>query len=113
MKRKIYHCDGGCILIGNSSSRFHIPNGYGDGGHSVIVYESREEYQNEIGNRKPNWVGVVEGTDLVVYKYDCLSPKELFASKNILFRLSGSYGVYIDYGVVHLVKRGGVKVVED
>lgn len=113
MKRKIYHCDGGCILIGNSSSRFHIPNDFGDGGHSVIVYDSRGEYQAEIGGRHPRWVGVVEGTDLIVYKYDCLSPKELFNSKNILLMLSGSYSVYVEGGTVHLVNRGEARLVED
>ena len=37
MKRKIYGCDGGCIMIGNSSFRVHIPNGIGDGDHFVSV----------------------------------------------------------------------------
>lgn len=43
MKRvRFYSCDGGCLLIGNSSCRFSIPNGYGDGKHRVIVTDNEK-----------------------------------------------------------------------
>lgn len=101
MKRKKYGCDGGCIMIGNSSFRVKIPNGFGDGDHSVYVYAKGEEFDKE----SKTWKCTIEGTDILVYRHDCLDTEELFKSKNIILMLSGRYSVYVDKGSVHLVER--------
>ena len=101
MKKKIYGCDGGCIMIGNGSFRVHIPNGIGDGDHFVYVYSKGEKF--DLGSK--TWMCSIEGTDIFVYRYDCLSKEELFQPKNLVLMLSGRYGVYADRGSVHLVER--------
>lgn len=55
-KVRLYSCDGGCLLIGNGSARFNIPNGYGDGKHRVIV--TFEMFYTETMNRAFKRMGV-------------------------------------------------------
>ena len=98
MKKKKYSCDGGCILIGNATCRFHIPNDFGDGTHKVIV-----DNEDEIIPSGYRWVGRIEGDVIYVYSYDCLREEEL--GDEVLFSLSGSYSVYIKGGTVLLQKR--------
>lgn len=101
MKRKKYGCDGGCIMIGNSSFRVHIPNGFGDGEHNVYVCAKGEEF-----NRKSKaWVCFVEGTDIFVYRYDCLSKEDQLNPQNLVLMLNGRYDVYVDNGTIYLVEQ--------
>lgn len=93
MKRRKYGCDGGCLLIGNGSCRFHIPNSFGDGDHTVFVL-SKEEARPD--DHDWEWVGSVEGDSIHVFKYDCLGGQELV--DNIILTLKGRYSVYRSKG---------------
>lgn len=95
MKSKKYDCDGGCILIGNSTCRFHIPNDFGDGTHKVQVLNADERISD-----KYRWLGRIEGNVIYVYSYDCLSENEL--GDNVLFSLAGNYHIYVSEGDVIL-----------
>lgn len=98
MKSKKYSCDGGCILIGNSTCRFHIPNDFGDGTHKVRVLNTDERISD-----KYHWLGQIEGDVIYVYSYDCLYENEL--GDNVLFSLKGSYNIYVCNGNVVLKQR--------
>ena len=92
---KRYSCDGGSIMIGNRDSRVCFPNGFGDGDFNVSINESC------IGWR---WVGTAEGDCFHVYSYDCLHGDELDNKENILYTLSGRYGVFCNLGDIVLEK---------
>ena len=98
MKRKKYSCDGGCVLIGNATCRFHIPNDFGDGTHKICVTNVRADIST-----KYRWVGCIEGDIIYVYSYDCLRESEL--SENVLFSLSGKYDIYVHCGDIMLKER--------
>lgn len=104
---KKYSCDGGTIMIGTKDCRICLPNGYGDGDFSVNVFKTQE--QKEEFHKKYNkfeWVGTIEGTEINIYSYDCLTQEEVEDVKsNVLYTLSGRYGIYIYYGEVILVSR--------
>ena len=104
-KVRFYMCDGGCLLIGNGSSRFSIPNGYGDGKHRVIVTDEKEEVQKakKYYGEHMEWLGVVEGDAVNIYNYDCYRANEL--SENVLFTIHGEFDVYSAVGTMYLVKR--------
>ena len=104
---KYYSCDGGTVMIGNKNFRVHIPNGYGDGDFSVKIVKTAE--QREAFNKEyDNWdyKGSVEGDEINVYSYDCLRGEELDDKRNILYTLSGRYGVYSNRGKITLVTWG-------
>ena len=105
--KKYYDCDGGTIMIGNENSRACFPNGYGDGCFSVRVIDTEEQKKkfNE-DYKKWNYLGSVEGNEINVYAYDCLRDEDLKNKENILFTLSGRYGVYYNNGKIALEKRG-------
>lgn len=89
MKAK-YSCDGGALLIGTSKARSAFLNCYGDGEHTVSV-------EDKINWKTPdNWLfrGAVEGSEIKVFSYDSLSDWECDDEDNVLFTLSGRYGVY-------------------
>lgn len=101
MKKRIYTCDGGCLLIGNASFRFNLPNGFGDGHHRVYVSSDRNDIPKE-----SRWVGKIRGDAINVYNYDCYDTlDELY--ENVLFTLRGEYAVYVDCGNVYFL--GGLK----
>ena len=89
-KTKTYACDGGSLLIGTAKSRSAFVNCYGDGEHSVTVTDT------PMGRTPDNWQfrGAVEGNEIKVFNYDCLSDWECDDEDNILFTLSGRYGVF-------------------
>lgn len=97
MAKKTYTCDGGSICIGTKASRAFFPNNYGDGGFYVYTCSNLREL-------KGDWMfkGAVEGTNINVYKYDCLSNEECENHKNILFTLTGRWGVYAQGGDIAL-----------
>lgn len=85
---KMYGCDGGSLLIGTTTARSAFPNCYGDGTHKVIVTD-RENWKTPKLFR-----GVVQGSSIKVFNYDCLNDEECTDEENVLFTLSGKYGVY-------------------
>lgn len=89
MKRKKYGCDGGCLLIGNGSCRVHVPNSFGDGDHTVFIMSKDEGRPDD---RDWEWVGVIEGDAIHIYRYDCLHEDELI--DNIVVTLKGRYSIY-------------------
>lgn len=101
MKKRIYACDGGCLLIGNASFRFNLPNGFGDGHHRVYVSSDKNDIPKE-----SRWVGKIRGDAINVYNYDCYDTlDELY--ENVLFTLRGEYAVYVDCENVYFL--GGLK----
>ena len=101
---KKYHCDGGSIMIGTKESRTCFPNGYGDGEHYVNVVNTEKQKKEFNKEKHWEWLGTVEGTNFHVWNYDCLSEDELI-KENILYTLSGRYGVYRRDGKITLEKR--------
>lgn len=102
-RRRKYSCDGGCISIGTKDCRTNFPNGYGDGEFDAIVLETQEErrkyyYQNKMMEHS-TYRGSVTGDEIKVWNYDCLMEDEL-TEENILFTLSGRYGIYSNNGTV-------------
>ena len=100
MKKYRYSCDGGTIMIGNPSSRVCITNNFGDGIHSVYVYDENDKFDS-IGW---DFKGTVEGDNLNVYDYDCLYGDDLSNPDHILCTLTGRYAVYVSRGSVALEK---------
>jgi len=101
---KKYECDGGSIMIGTKDSRVCLPNGYGDGCHSIKLVRTEEEKEKFTKEYNWKWVGSVNGDKFYVYSYDCLRGDELNDKENILYTLSGRYGVYVRNGNVVLEK---------
>lgn len=103
MKKKRYGCDGGSICIGTPEARACFPNNFGDGGHWVFLCE-----QDGLCALSANWdfKGAVEGTDICVFDYDCLTDEECKDDKHILFRLSGRFGVFANNGNIGLERWG-------
>lgn len=103
---KTYSCDGGTIMIGTKDFRVCLPNGYGDGEFSVEIVETqkqKEKFNKECQRWK--WLGEVEGNEINVYTYDCLTTEEIEKTKiNVLYTLSGKYGVYRNNGKIVLEK---------
>ena len=104
--KKYYGCDGGTIMIGTKECRSCFPNGYGDGEFSVEVISTEKQKKEFNKNyKKWNWLGTVEGNEINVYSYDCLDQSEIENTKeNILFTLSGRYGIYRNNGKIILEK---------
>lgn len=98
MKTLKYGCDGGCIVIGNGSCRFHIPNSVGDGGYRVFIGAHDEmrvtKYNRDYTqfSRRWKWVGVVEGDAINVYKYDCEHGDDI--DEAVLTTLRGRVSIY-------------------
>lgn len=89
MKNKTYECDGGSIAIGTVDARVQIPNCWGDGKHTVSIMEYGETLPSETEFR-----GAVQGKHIKVYQYDCFTDEECKEKKNILFTLSGRFGIF-------------------
>lgn len=100
MKKYRYSCDGGTIMIGNSSSRVCITNNFGDGLHSVFMYDKNDDFDSTGWEFK----GTVEGDNINVYDYDCLHGDELNNPEHILCTLTGRYAVSVSKGSVVLEK---------
>ena len=100
---KKYDCDGGSIAIGTKGCIACFPNGYGDGAFSVRIVNT-DEQRKKFCDNKDDWkyVGSVEGDEINVYSYDCLQGEELEDRSNILYTLSGRYGVYRNNGKIVL-----------
>lgn len=105
MKEAKYSADGGAICIGSGKCQSCFPNGYGDGEFTVYVIENEEERKQNNFYKDWRWVGSVQGTKIRVYNYDCYSNKEEL-KENIVFELSGRYGIYVNEGNVVLVNWG-------
>lgn len=93
MEQKMYSCDGGSLLIGNGKFNSQFPNNYGDGCHTVFVLDDIEDIRSSFGDRY-DFLGAVAGTDIKVFEYDCLTAEECEKQENVLFTLTGRYGVY-------------------
>ena len=92
-KEFMYGCDGGTIMIGNETSRVCFPNGYGDGEFTVEI--TTDKTYGKHNSQKMEWLGVVEGNNLHVYKYDCLIKSDLTDDDYILYTLpEGRWAVY-------------------
>ncbi len=101
MKSRLYECDGGTICIGTSEARTFFNNNYGDGVYNCTVDV------NEGFLESPEWEykGSVAGSKIYVYSYDCLTDDECKYDKgNVLFMLSGRFGVYANNGDILLKK---------
>ena len=97
MKRKLYGCDGGSICIGTSEARACYTNGFGDGSHWVYVCEHHEKDLDGW-----DFKGAVEGPNIRVFDYDCLTTEECEDNKHVLFKLSGRFGIFADNGTIVL-----------
>ncbi len=93
MEQKMYECDGGSLSIGDGKFNTHFPNNYGDGCHTVFVLDGIEDIRSLFGDRY-DFLGEVSGQDIKVFAYDCLTAEECEKQENILFTLTGRYGVY-------------------
>ena len=100
MERYLVYAEGGSVKLGNESFTAHFSNGYGDGFHSVIYFDSKEEYEAYIAElcdkakleRKwssysgiEKYKGQVEG-QFCLYAHDC--------GDEIATRFNGRIGVY-------------------
>lgn len=100
MKTRRYSCDGGCIAIGNGSCTIHLPNGFGDGSHRVMVGTKDEMRKTKFGGNRLEfgmewrWAGIIEGDAINVYDGDCLCGD--VADSHILFTLHGRYSIYVN-----------------
>lgn len=98
-----YSCDGGCLVIGNASCRFSVPNGYGDGEYRVCVTDDESIIPHDSRS-----VGRVEGDAINIYGYDCIDNiNELCA--NVLLTIQGEYRVYVWSGDIFVLKLKGDK----
>lgn len=100
MEQKNYSCDGGSIAIGTPTCRANFTNDYGDGCFTVYVvdYEESRTFTNK------DFKGSVEGESITVYSCDWLSAEDCENEENILFELSGRFGVYAMEGDILLVR---------
>lgn len=90
MQKKYYICDGGSLAIGTPTARFNVVNRYGDGEWAVEVHNGfRSCDRTDL-----LFMGSVEGSEINVYDYDCLTDTDLEDPAHILFTLSGRYGVF-------------------
>ena len=89
MRSVNYECDGGSIAIGTVDARVQIPNCYGDGVHTLYIYDCGEKVPDDTVFR-----GAVEGQNIKVFKYDCYTDEECMKGKNIIAELSGRYGIF-------------------
>lgn len=117
MKKYYTDSDGGTILFGNENFTFTVYNKFGDCRNTVIVFENDEEYltwlMDKYGKKyyrdcNFDYITCCKGT-FNLYKYDCLSDKELKDRKNIKAKLSGTYLVYVrcgnwEYPIIAIVK---------
>ena len=100
-----YNCDGGCIVLGNSSFRAKLPNGEGDGTYNIYICHNQMDleaalYDLHVHKFELDFVSVVSG-NINVYRYDCYHSNEEF-EKNILVNLNGVYRVYSYMGNIVL-----------
>ena len=103
MKKYMYECDGGSILIGNETFACHIMNNIGDGMYSVIVYE-RGEFPNKT-ECESDYCGAIRGTSFL-YNYDCYDRNKRKDKRHVLCELNGLYGIFASKrsGTMHIVK---------
>ena len=113
MKRCYTDSDGGCFLFGNENFSFNLPNGYGDGRNTVLIFDSEEEFKNycikKYGNEgwyeRFRWKTFIKGK-FNLYNYDCCE----MVKKNIKAKFDGSYSIYLrmvdfEYPTLAIVKR--------
>jgi len=102
MKKYKYSCDGGSILIGNEQFACCFMNDYGDGVHTVYVYDKGEGTKLHDSN-KYDFLGCVVG-NFNLYDYDCYDKNARSKSYNILCNLNGRYGVFAEKekGTMHI-----------
>ena len=98
MKRKRYSCDGGTICIGTIEARACYTNNYGDGTHTVTVYSKNDCFNGDGWEFK----GSVEGQNIIVFDYDCLTDEDIKNENHVLFKLSGRCGVFAKDGNIVL-----------
>lgn len=91
MKRYLYECDGGSLLIGNADFACCYPNNYGDGCHTVTILERPNEIH--IDRNDYDFVGSICGL-FNVYDYDCLSAEDRTLGRGVLCEVAGRYGIY-------------------
>ena len=90
MLKKRYTCDGGSICIGTVDARVQIPNCYGDGEHTIFIYNGNEQVPDNTEFR-----GAIEGDNIQVFDYDGYSTQELnLIGNKVLFNLQGRFGIY-------------------
>lgn len=77
MKKYYTNSDGGSFLFGNKDFSFKLPNGFGDGRNTVIVFEDYKEFkeycEKEFGKNGINHFHYklrITGK-FNLYKYDC------------------------------------------
>lgn len=92
MKKYIYSCDGGALMLGNDDFTCHYLNGYGDGEFCVFVCNVVPKAKRGV----VKFVGSVQGK-FKVYGYDC-------DKDEVLCELDGTYGVYCNNGDMYLEK---------
>lgn len=85
MKEYEYICDGGSLKIGVDSFSCCYMNNYGDGDHTLFVFDDDQEFEKVYARFK--FVGCVSGRGNVYY-YDC--------DDDVLFEFSGTYAVYAE-----------------
>lgn len=107
-KYEYYDCEGASILIGTANSATSFSNGYGDGSFKVSILDkedSIEQFKSEqFHYGRWDFVGSVRGEHINVYSLDYINGDELRDKRNILYTLSGRYGVYCKDGDIVLVK---------
>lgn len=93
MKKYFYDCDGGSLLIGNADFACHYMNNFGDGCHTLTVFELEDDPVDY--SKSYEFVGSICG-EFNVYDYDCLTAEERTDNKRVLCSLRGRYGIYAE-----------------
>lgn len=111
MKSFVTMSDAGSVAIGTKDAWFLVPNGYGDGETSVLVFDEYQEW-NDFSKQHPGWrfFTSLEGKRLEIVGYDCPSLRPWFDGSvhgwNPIVTLSGRYSAYYSNGEVALVRTG-------
>ena len=99
MKTIKTYSDAGGIAIGTREAWYILPNGYGDGVTTTLVFDSWEEFE-ESGGSGWRFLTTIEGTRIEVVDYDCPSKRPWFDGTvhdwTPVATLSGRYGAYND-----------------
>ena len=93
MKKHIYSCKSGALMVGNDDFTVHLPNGYGGGEFTVTVSDRKPK-----DIRHQFLVCDIDGK-FNVYARDC-------DKDEVLCELDGTYGVYCNNGNMYFEKWG-------